>query len=77
MRKAAIINWAVYRLAGWNRRQAKTFRWRVGIYQSGRLGDFVLSLGAIRRIVDHVGEDHCVLFCSAVARQLVRVRQVS
>ena len=71
MRKAAIINWAVYRLAGWNRQRTKTFRWRVGIYQPGRLGDFVLSLGAIRRIIDQVGEEHCVLFCSPVARQLV------
>lgn len=70
MRKAAFFNWLAYRSVAKSRIRVAAPRWRVGIYKVDRLGDFVLSLGAIRRIVEAAGVGNCVLFHSAAAAGL-------
>ena len=62
MRRAALLNWLTYRAVCRNRSRSEKPRWRVGIYKGDRLGDFVLSIGAIRSIIDRVGAGDCVLF---------------
>ena len=52
------------------RRPSPTPLRRVGIYKVDRLGDFVLALGAIRRIIEHEGAENCVLIISPFAAEL-------
>jgi ADP-heptose:LPS heptosyltransferase len=70
MRKAALLNWLVYRMTKITRQRARTPRWRIGIYKVDRLGDFVLALGAIRAITEIAGEENCLLFHGAAASEL-------
>lgn len=70
MRKAAIFNWGVYQLAGLTRVRPPHPQWKVGIYRPARLGDFILSLGAIRSIVEEAGEQNCVLLHSDVTAEI-------
>jgi ADP-heptose:LPS heptosyltransferase len=70
MRKAAIFNWLTYKLVRFERTAASTRRWRIGIYKVDRLGDFVLSLGAIHAIVDMEGEANCVIIHGAASAQI-------
>ena len=70
MRKAAVFNWGVYQLAGLTRVRPPQPQWKVGIYRPARLGDFILSLGAIRSIVEEAGEQNCVLLHSDVAAEI-------
>jgi ADP-heptose:LPS heptosyltransferase len=70
MRKAAVLNWLVYKFVRTGRNPPPIVRWRVGIYKADRLGDFVLSMGAIRKIVEIAGENNCVLFHSAASSQI-------
>ena len=42
----------------------------VCIYKPDRIGDFVLALGAIRKIVDRFGEKNCVLVISPLVKEL-------
>jgi len=72
IRKAAVLNWAFYRLACGSRKRASAPKWKVGIYKYDRLGDFILSIGAIRQIIDIAGEENCVLFHSAYAAEAAR-----
>jgi hypothetical protein len=72
LRKAALLNWFVYRTSRLTRQRARSPRWRVGIYKVDRLGDFVLALGAIRAISDIAGEENCILFHGAVAAELAQ-----
>ncbi len=43
---------------------------RVAIFKPDRLGDFVLAIGAIRRIVNSIGAHRCVLLISRFAREI-------
>lgn len=43
---------------------------RACLYKVDRLGDFVLALGALRRLVAHYGEEECRLVVSTVAAPL-------
>ena len=72
MRRAAIFNWLVYRSIRLGRESVATRRWRIGIYKVDRLGDFVLSVGAIRAIIEIAGVDNCVLIHSAASSQMAR-----
>lgn len=45
---------------------------RVGIYKADRLGDFVLSLGAIKRLVEAYGLENCVLIGSRFCREMAQ-----
>jgi len=72
MRKAAILNWIIYRAVQLGRRSRRVPRWRIGIYKVDRLGDFVLSIGAIGAIVEAAGEENCVLFHSPVSSRIAR-----
>src|SRR5580698_9663310 len=72
MRKAALLNWLVYRWTGLTRQRARAPHWRIGIYKVDRLGDFVLALGAIRAITEIAGEENCLLFHGAAAAELAR-----
>ena len=63
-------NWGVYQLAGLTRVRPPHPQWKVGIYRPARLGDFILSLGAIRSIVEEAGEQNCVLLHSGVAAEI-------
>jgi len=56
---------------GW-RRGPRDFYKKVGIFKPDGLGDFVLALGAIRRIVENYGEDNCVLITCPLAGELPR-----
>ena len=42
----------------------------VCIYKPDRIGDFVLALGAIRKLIDRFGEKNCVLVISPLVREL-------
>ena len=70
MRKAAVFNWGIYQLAGLTRVRFPDPRWKVGIYRPDRLGDFILSIGAIRSILEQAGERNCVLLHSRVAAEI-------
>jgi len=69
MRKAAVLNWLVYKFVKRRRKLGPFVRWQIGIYKADRLGDFVLSVGAIRAIVERSGESNCVIFHSAASSQ--------
>lgn len=72
MRKAAIPNWIAYHWAKALRlARPAAPRYKVGIYTNGRLGDFVLAVGAIRRICAEAGADNCVLYHSRYAAEVV------
>jgi hypothetical protein len=73
MRKAALLNWFVYRASRLTRQRARSPRWRVGIYKVDRLGDFVLALGAIRAIADIAGEENCLLFHGSAAAEIAQL----
>jgi len=45
-------------------------RFSAGIFKVDRLGDFVIALGAIRRMTEHFGPDRCLLVVSTVAEPL-------
>jgi ADP-heptose:LPS heptosyltransferase len=45
-------------------------RWTLGIYKADRLGDFVLALGAIRRLVAAAGAQRSVLVITGSAAEL-------
>jgi len=70
MRKAAILNWLVYWFVRRRRLHPAAIRWPVGIYKVDRLGDFILSIEAIRIIVATAGEANCVLIHSVVSSQI-------
>jgi hypothetical protein len=72
IRKAAVLNWVFYRLVGGSRPRASAPKWKVGIYKYDLLGDFILSIGAIRQIIDIAGEENCVLLHSAYAADAAR-----
>jgi ADP-heptose:LPS heptosyltransferase len=45
-------------------------RFRAAIVKMDRLGDFVLALSAIRRVLEHHGEDQCLLIVSPQAEPI-------
>jgi ADP-heptose:LPS heptosyltransferase len=47
-------------------------RYRAAIVKLDRLGDFVLALAAIRRLLEHYGEEECLLMISPVAEPLAQ-----
>lgn len=72
MKVNAPAKWLFYRwLARRRRATGQPYR-PVGIYKADRLGDFVLALGAIRRIVEREGEENCLLILAPYARELAR-----
>lgn len=46
------------------------FLYKYCIFKVDRIGDFVLSLGAIRQIIDQCGSKNCVLLLSTVVKDL-------
>lgn len=66
VRTALISGWLLRR----RRRPRGTPRWTLGIYKADRLGDFVLALGAIRRLVESAGPDRSVLVVTQTAAEL-------
>src|SRR4030095_12192251 len=62
MRLGTVPNLLIYYLLLARRRRTQgRFYKRVGIFKPDSLGDLVLALGAIRRLVEHYGEENCVL----------------
>ncbi len=68
--KRAIPNWWIYRRGIRQRRPTQPPPDRVAIFKPDRLGDFVLAIGAIRRIVNSVGSHRCLLLISRYAREI-------
>jgi len=72
MKVKAPAKWLLYRwLARRRRAMGEPYR-KVGIYKADRLGDFVLALGAIRRIVEREGVENCLLILAPYARELAQ-----
>ena len=72
MKFNAPAKWLLYRWLARRRRVSGKPCRPVGIYKADRLGDFVLALGAIRRIVDREGAENCLLILAPHARELAR-----
>ncbi|MSU35320.1 MAG: lipopolysaccharide heptosyltransferase family protein [Pedosphaera sp.] len=70
LHKRAIPNWWIYRRGIRRRFPAPDHSDRVAIFKPDRLGDFVLAIGAIRRIVDSIGAHRCVLLISKFSREM-------
>ncbi len=72
MKVNAPAKWLLYRWLARRRRSTGQPYRQVGIYKADRLGDFVLALGAIRRIVDREGAENCLLILAPYARELAQ-----
>lgn len=72
-RKAAALNWIWYRAASRRTPAPLAPRWKVGLYKCDRLGDFVLSLGAIRTLVGELGPQNCVLFVTTAGAAIAEM----
>lgn len=70
LHKRAIPNWWIYRRGIRRRHPTPDHGDRVAIFKPDRLGDFVLALGAIHRIVDSVGAHQCILLISRFSREI-------
>ena len=66
LRTAIICRWLLQRRP----RARGNPRWRLGIYKADRLGDFVLAVGAIRRLVEAAGAHQTVLIVTQTALEL-------
>jgi ADP-heptose:LPS heptosyltransferase len=66
VRTALISSWLLRK----RHRPRGSPQWMLGVYKADRLGDFVLALGAIRRLVESVGPDRSVLVITQTAAEL-------
>ncbi|MEN9663175.1 MAG: hypothetical protein RL324_2124 [Verrucomicrobiota bacterium] len=67
---AGVRQWLARRLARPARPAGKIRRRAVCLYKVDRLGDFVLALGALHRLVDHFHAENCRLVVSTAAEAL-------
>lgn len=70
LHRHALANWWIYRRGIRRKYPVQSDADRVAIFKPDRLGDFVLALGAIRRIVNCMGAQRCVLIISKFSREI-------